>query len=125
MKFDIRFKGIDYSRSLADYVQDKFEKLDKFEIKPTTVHVTFRTERHMKLAEVYIQGLHVPFRARGTGDTYLDCVDSVLKKLSKQMSKEKSKVKRHKNYDRTNVAMLEERIREDRQHYLTRHRKAA
>ena len=111
MQFDIRFKGIGYSRSLAEYVEDKFSKLEKFEIKPITVHVTFRAERYVKMAEVYVKGLNQPFKAKGAGETYMDCIDAVLRKLWRQMAREKSKVKRHKNRERSKYGRLEARLR--------------
>jgi ribosomal subunit interface protein len=111
MLFDVRFKGIEYSRALAESVEEKFSKLEKFEIKPITVHVTFRAERHVKLAEVYIQGLNSPFRARGAGESYLESLDNVLKKLWRQMAREKAKVKHHKSHERSSSGRLEALLR--------------
>ena len=114
MQFDVRFKGIGYSRSLAEYVEEKFQKLEKFEIKPITVHVTFRAERYVKMAEVYVKGLNMPFKAKGAGETYMDCLDAVLRKLWRQMAKEKSKVKRHKNRQKSKWGQLEARLEFER-----------
>ena len=114
MQFDVRFKGIGYSASLAEYVEEKFQKLEKFEIKPITVHVTFRTERYVKMAEVYVKGLNTPFKAKGAGETYMDSLDAVLRKLWRQMAREKSIVKRHKNRKKTKYAQLEARLQFER-----------
>lgn len=111
MRFDVRFKGIEYSESLALHVEEKFAKLEKLELKPMTVQVTFRAERHMKYAEVYIQGLNAPFRAKGAGETYMAGLDACLKKLWRQMAREKSMVKRHKNRQRSSLGRLEAQIR--------------
>lgn len=114
MQFDIRFKGIGYSRSLVEYTEGKFAKLEKFEIKPITVNVTFRAERYNKMAEVYVKGLNSPFRAKGAGETYLDALDAVLRRLWRQMAREKSKVKRHKNRKKSKYGQLEARLQLER-----------
>lgn len=111
MRFDVRFKGISYSEYLAQCVEDKFSKLEKFEIKPITVHVTFRAERHTKIAEVYIQGLNSPFRARGSGENYMAGLDACVRKLWRQMAREKAKIKRHKNREQSSLGRLEARLR--------------
>lgn len=114
MKFDIRFKGIEYSDALASHAEDRLEKLQKFELKPVRVNVTFSCERHLKQAEAYVQGLNSSFRAKATGDSYYDCLDEVARKLSKQMAKEKAKVQHHRHIERTQLARLEERMRSAR-----------
>lgn len=114
MKFDIRFKGIEYSESLAQYTEERFDKIQKFEMKPVKVNVTYSTQRHHKCAEVYVQGVNSSFRASAKGENYYDCLDDVVRKLSRQMSKEKSKVQHHRHSERAHLARLEEAIRAER-----------
>ena len=97
MKFQFKFKGIDHSPSLCEHAADKFERLVKFEMKPTQVNITFSAQKHEKRAEVYMKGLHKSFRASAAAESYYDALDSVAKKIEKQMHKEKSKVQHHKN----------------------------
>jgi len=97
MKYDVKFKSIDYSQGLVEYVQEKFEKLIKFEIKPLTVHVTLSHQRHERIADVYIHGLNGNFRAQGKSDSLYVSLDLCLKKLTRQMEKEKAKIKNHRN----------------------------
>lgn len=113
MKFDVRFKGIDYSDSLASYVSEKFEKLKKFEIKPLRVQVTFYDEKHEKIAEVFVHGLNSHFQAKAATDSYFSSVDMCLKKMSRQMEKEKSKIKHHHHYEASDSALLEDLARKE------------
>lgn len=111
MRFDVRFKGMPHSDFLTEAVVEKFDKLEKFEIKPITVHVTFSSVKHTKYAEVYIQGLHSPFRAKGSGENHMAGLDACIHKLWRQMAKEKAKVKRHKDKQRSSLGRLEAQIR--------------
>jgi putative sigma-54 modulation protein len=95
MKFDVRFKGIDYSESLESYVIERFEKLKKFEIKPLKVQVTFSEQKYERRAEVFIHGLNSNFRAQASSDSYFASLDMCIKKMSRQLEKEKSKIKEH------------------------------
>jgi putative sigma-54 modulation protein len=114
MKFQFKFKGIDHSQSLCDHVAEKFEKLEKFEMKPTQVNVTFSASKHERKADVYVKGLHKTFRASAHGESYYDAVDMVASKIEKQMSKEKSKVQHHKNPALSHEARLDEAIKHEK-----------
>ncbi len=107
MQFDVKFKGIDHSDSLENYVRERCEKLKKFEIKPIRVHVTFSLVRHERKAEFYIHGLHKKFRAAVESDSYFTSLDACLKKISRQMEKEKEKIKHHHHYEASAEAQLE------------------
>jgi len=100
MKFAVKFKSMDHSPSLVEYVEERFGKIAKFEIKPVTVHVTFSQVRHNRVAEVYIHGLQNDFRARGESDSLYVSLDMCLKKLMRQMEKEKALIKNHRNAER-------------------------
>ncbi len=110
MKVQFKFKGIDHSQSLCDHAAEKFERLEKFEMKPTQVNVTFSSVKHERKADVYIKGLHKSFRATAHAESYYDALDLVVKKIEKQMYKEKSKVQYHKNFELSHEARLDEAI---------------
>jgi len=114
MRFDVRFKGLNHSDFLENAVVEKFSKLIKLEIKPVTVQVTFRTEGHQKVCDVYIRGLNSPFRAQGAEESFLESLDDCVEKLWRQMSKEKSRVKNHKNREQSSLGRLEKQIKAER-----------
>jgi ribosomal subunit interface protein len=111
MKCAVRFKGIDSSQALIDYVQDRFQKLERFEMKPLTVHVTFRDERHERVAEIYVKGMKRDMRAQAAADNYYGALDLCFKKVERQLEKEKSRIKHHKHEERTAEYRLEELVR--------------
>lgn len=107
MNFDVKFKSIKYSQSLVEYVQEKFSKLSKFEIRPSTVHITFSEEGHNCRADIYINGFQGTFRAKAYADSFYVSLDMCLKKMKRQMEKEKAKIKHHRHYEHTEEAQLE------------------
>lgn len=115
MKFQIKFKSIDHSQALSDYAVDKLSRLEKYEVKPVRIHLTFSMVRHQKVAEVYFQGVQSSFRAKATGNDFHECLNLVLDKLERQLKREKAKVQEHHKPERTNLARLERAIKEERE----------
>ena len=111
MKYDIRFKSIDYSPGLVEYVREKFSKIIKHTIKPLTFHVTFSEVRFSRKAEVYVNGVHGGLRASGISDSFHVSLDMCFKKLKRQLEREKSKIKHHHHYEHSSEAQLEEMAR--------------
>ncbi|MCB0350880.1 MAG: ribosome-associated translation inhibitor RaiA [Bdellovibrionales bacterium] len=107
MNFDVKFKSIKHSPSLVEYVQERFSSLSKYEIRPSTVHITFSEEGYNCRADIYINGYNGSFRAKGLSDSYFVSLDMCIKKLKRQMEKEKSKIKHHHHYDHSDEAQLE------------------
>ncbi len=106
MKFDVKFKSIDRSQALVDYVQARCEKLEKFAIRPLTIHVTFSEERHHCKAQIYIHGFQGSCRASHASDSFHVSVDFCLKKIERQLEREKSRIKAHHHYEHTAEAQL-------------------
>ncbi len=114
MKFDIKFKSIDHSQSLVDYAQERLTaKLEKFEIRPTMIHITFSQERHEQVTHIYIKGMNSSFKAHASADSLHVSLDMCLKKLKKQMEKEKSKIKHHHHYEHSQEAQLEQMVKKE------------
>lgn len=107
MRFAVKFRGLSHSSALVGYVEERFEKLKKFEIKPIKVQVTFYEEGHNKKAEVFIHGLNKNFRAEAFSDSYYVAIDMCLKKVWRQMEKEKAKIKKHRNFEASDEAQLQ------------------
>lgn len=101
MKFHSIFKNIDSSESLLDYAKDKFSKLEKYELKPVSVNMTFSAQRHRKLAEVTIIGPDVKYHAKAWSGNYYESLDKVLDKIMTQMSKVKNKRQKHKAFEKS------------------------
>lgn len=106
MKLDCKFHSLDYSQSLVDFTEKRFQKLKKYEMKPVDVHVTYSADRHNKQVEVYFLGVSGPVRAKASSPTFENSVDMVLKKVVSQMGKEKGKIQHHKSREHTAESKL-------------------
>jgi putative sigma-54 modulation protein len=115
MKCNVRFKGIQSSKALTDYANDRFDKLKKYEIKPTVVNVTFSESRHERVAEIYVNGMQKSLRAKASSDSFYAAFDQCMEKLERQFEKQKAKIKDHRGQERTHEYLLEELLKRERE----------
>lgn len=106
MKVDFTFKHIDTSESLMDYARDRLEKISKFELKPMDVQVVISMIRHECIVEVSVLEGRRKFKASASSDDFYRSVEMVTNKLSRQMSKDKRRVKAHKNPERSTYGKI-------------------
>lgn len=112
MDIAVRFKGLDYSEALVEHTMDRLSKLKKLEIKPITFQVTYSQVRHSCHVELYAQGIKSDFHAKADCESFHSALDKILPKIKRQMAKEKSITKHHKNYERSDLGRLEKQILE-------------
>jgi putative sigma-54 modulation protein len=107
MKVEFSFKHVDQSDALMDYACERMEKLTRFELKPMDVLFTISMEsRHECRIDVIVLEGRRKFKAEAMSDDFYRSVEMVINKLSRQLSKDKGRVKNHKNPDRSNYGKI-------------------
>lgn len=96
MKFNHKFRNMKWSDELVEYVEDRCQKLKKYELKPVNVSITFTAERYERLVEMQLNGSNFTIRAESKSDNFFESIDKGLAKLMKQMARKKSKQQSHK-----------------------------
>jgi putative sigma-54 modulation protein len=97
MKVDFTFKHIDSSEALMEYARDRIDKITKFELKPMDVSFVISMLRHECTIDVTVTEARRKFKANATSDDFYRSVEMVVNKLLRQMSKDKRRIKGHKN----------------------------
>ncbi|MCL1809083.1 MAG: ribosome-associated translation inhibitor RaiA [Clostridiales bacterium] len=98
MKVIITSKNFNASDHLKDVIEKKFEKLGKYFSSDIVANIIISMERGKQKIEATINVRGMIFRAEEhAGDAY-ECIDRIVEKLSKQMSRFKEKLqKKHKD----------------------------
>ena len=99
MQVNINSRNLNPSQALRDKIEGKLSKLDKYFSKDAEANVMLSEVKSglAKLEATIIAG-GMTFRAEESNADLLYCLDQVIDKLSKQMSRFKSRlVKRHKD----------------------------
>lgn len=101
MKVDFTFKHVDASDFLMEYARERIEKISKFELKPMDVQFVISILRHECIVEVSVTEGRRKFKATAASNDFYRSVEMVVNKLSRQMSKDKRRLKAHKNPERS------------------------
>ncbi|HVK62590.1 MAG TPA: ribosome-associated translation inhibitor RaiA [Bdellovibrionales bacterium] len=116
MKVDFTFKHVDSSEALMEYAHQRLDKIEKFELKPMDVHFTISMQKHECTIEVSVIEGRRKFKAVGTSNDFYRSMEMCVNKLHRQLSKDKRRLKEHKNPERSNygkIARLNEQLEPD------------
>ena len=106
MKVGFTFKHVDTSEALMEYASERCEKIEKFELKPMGVEFIISSLRHECTVEVYVEEGRRKFKATATSHDFYRSVEMVMNKLTRQMSKDKRRLKHHKNPDKSHYGQI-------------------
>lgn len=107
MTVDFTFRNVDSSDLLMAYMTDRLEKLDRFEVKPMEVHVVVSGQRHECQVEVTILEGRRKYKAIATTNDYYRSCEMCVNKLQRQLSKEKRRIRHHKNPEKSSYGKLQ------------------
>lgn len=95
MQINLTGHHVDVTDSLRDYVNGKFEKLERHFDQINNVHVVLTVEKMNQIAEstVHLSGTEVHAKAEN-GDMYAS-IDALTDKLDRQILKHKGKINKH------------------------------
>lgn len=96
MRIDFKFRHLDASDELTAYVSERITRLEKYELKPARIEITFSQEKTFKRVDVHVRGDHLEMHAHSEADTFFEGVDHALDKMARQLDKKKSRVQDHK-----------------------------
>jgi putative sigma-54 modulation protein len=95
METSFTFRDIEATEGLKDHVISKFEKLDKYLIKPISAHTILCKDGFQHKAEITILANGTKYiGVDKTGDMYLS-IDHAIKKIMEQLKKDKERIKNH------------------------------
>lgn len=96
MGIAITFRRVAASDALKTYVNDKFERVQKYVRQPIDAHVTLSTERHSHVAEVLVSTAGRQYQARHDSDDMYKSIDLLLDKVEHQIAKQHDAETRNK-----------------------------
>jgi putative sigma-54 modulation protein len=91
MNVNIRFKGLDSSEAVKEYLQDRARKLAKFVPPTVVVNATVMDDKLNKSTEINLNFKGINYVAKREGDTLFASIDEAIDTLVRQLSKAKDK----------------------------------
>lgn len=120
MKVDFAFKHIDTSEALMEYARNRIDKISRFELKPMDIHFIISMQRHECIVEVAVDEGRRKFKAHASSTDFYRSVEMVVNKLTRQMSKDKKRLKAHKDQENSvygKISRINEQLETDYTEY--------
>ncbi len=96
MRIDFKFRHTPLSDELTSYVSERTIKLEKFEMKPVRVEITFSVEKTVRRVDIHARGEQIEMHSHCEADDFFTAVDIALEKMARQLARKKAKVQKHK-----------------------------
>lgn len=97
MQISLTGHHIDITKALRNYVDTKFERLERHFDKVTNVHVILSVEKLRQKAEAKLHLNGADVFADSTHEDMYAAIDSLVDKLDRQVKKHKEKSTNHRN----------------------------
>jgi putative sigma-54 modulation protein len=95
MQLNVTGHGLDMTDSLQNYVESKFEKLERHFDHVTNVHVILSVEKLRQKAEATLHLSGADIFADCTDEDMYAAIDALIDKLDRQVKKHKEKLTDH------------------------------
>ncbi|CAH8183876.1 MULTISPECIES: ribosome hibernation promoting factor [Vibrio] len=95
MQININAHHIDLTDSMQDYVNSKFQKLERFFDHINTIQVVLRVEKVNQIAEATLHINQGDIHATADNESMYAAIDSLVDKLVRQLNKHKEKLSSH------------------------------
>ncbi|MBF9001694.1 MULTISPECIES: ribosome hibernation promoting factor [Vibrio] len=95
MQININGHHVDLTDSMQDYVNSKFQKLERFFDQINNVQVILRVEKLRQIAEATLHVSQAELHATAESDNMYAAIDELVDKLVRQLNKHKEKLSSH------------------------------
>ncbi|NOH80148.1 ribosome hibernation promoting factor [Vibrio sp. RE86] len=95
MQINLTGHHVDLTDSMQDYVNNKFQKLERFFDHINSIHVVLKVEKLNQIAEATLHVNQAEIHASSDDESMYAAIDSLVDKLVRQLNKHKEKLNAH------------------------------
>lgn len=95
MQINITGQHVELTDSMQEYVNNKFQKLERFFEHITNTHVILKVEKLQQIAEATLHVSGGEIHASAEDEQMYAAIDALVDKLSRQLTKHKEKLSSH------------------------------
>lgn len=95
MQMNITGHHVDLTDALTEYVNNKFQKLERFFDHINNTHVVLRVEKLDQIAEATLHVNQGEIHASSQSENMYSSIDDLVDKLTRQLNKHKEKLSSH------------------------------
>lgn len=95
MQINITGHHVELTDALNEYVNNKFQKLERFFEHINNTHVVLRVEKSQQIAEATLHVNNGEIHASSQNENMYVSIDDLIDKLTRQLNKHKEKLSSH------------------------------
>lgn len=96
METTFTFRNLETSEALKNLTLKKLERLDKYLIKPTKLHIIFHVERFQHQVEITLNANGIQYVSHEKASDMYSSIDGAVAKLERQLRRYKERIQKHK-----------------------------
>ena len=93
MQVAVTFRHMETDEGVKTYVKDKVQKLQKYILNPTEIHVVLAVEKFRHIAEITIVGNGRALNSQGRDNDLYAAIDQMVDKMERQIRERREKVR--------------------------------
>ncbi len=108
MQVAVTFRHMETDEGVKAYVRDKVQKLQKYALNPSEIHVVLGVEKFRHIAEITIVGNGGILNSQGRDNDLYAAIDQMVDKMERQIRERRGKVRRKRAIPLSSRASLAE-----------------
>jgi putative sigma-54 modulation protein len=97
MQIAVTFRHLEADEGVKDYVKDKVQRLQKYFVDPSEVHVVLSAEKFRHIAEVTVIGNGVTLNSEGRNSDLYAAIDQMVEKVERQIRERRGRARRKRS----------------------------
>jgi putative sigma-54 modulation protein len=97
MQMAVTFRHMETDKRVKDYVKEKVQRLQKYIMNPSEIHVVLSAEKFRHIAEITIIGNGVTLNSEGRNSDLFAAIDQMVEKAEQQIRKRRGRERRRRS----------------------------
>lgn len=91
MQMAVTFRHMETDKGVKDYLKEKVQRLQKYIVNPSEIHVVLSAEKFRHIAEITIVGNGITLNSQGRNSDLFSAIDQMVEKAEHQIRKRRGR----------------------------------
>jgi putative sigma-54 modulation protein len=97
MQIAVAFRHMEADNGVKDYVEEKVQRLQKYIVNPSEIHVVLSAEKFRHIAEITIIGNRITLNSQGRNSDLYSAIDQMVKKAERQIRERRGRARQKRS----------------------------
>jgi putative sigma-54 modulation protein len=97
MQIAVTFRHMETDKGVKDYVEEKVQRLQKYIVNPSEIHVVLSSEKFRHIAEITVIGNGVTLNSQGRNSDLYAAIDQMVEKAERQIRERRGRARQKRS----------------------------